>query len=231
MIAGRHGGEIDLVIGGDAPRRDGAAALARRLGGSRTERLALCRNTPLGEAHRISARYLLISTSTARRPPWADDPRPLRTRSARCGGGSGTCSRRTRWRSSTTTTCGRCAPPARRGLRPLARCGADEEERRLRRHAAAHQRRRRRLPWTRRSTPALYRLGALRRRAGGCSYDGGRTCEHVPFHLCLRRSGLRLGVAPYLVQGCAMGAAGKCAAVRVRVEGMGAWRGGGEGGR
>ena len=71
---------------------------------------------------------------------------------------------------------------------------------------------------------ALYRLGALRRRAGGCSYDGGRTCEHVPFHLCLRRSGLRLGVAPYLVQGCGDGAPRAVVGpprVRVLVEGDG----------
>ena len=53
-------------IGGDA-RRAATARLhfARRLGGSRTERLALCRNTLLGEAHRISARYFSCSTSTA----------------------------------------------------------------------------------------------------------------------------------------------------------------------
>ena len=39
-----------------------------------------------------------------------------------------------------------------------------------------------------------------------CAYDGSRTCEHVPFHTCLSRRGLRLGVAPFLVQGCGNGA-------------------------
>ena len=31
-------------------------------------------------------------------------------------------------------------------------------------------------------------------------------CEHVSFHLCLRAHGLRLGLAPYLVQSCGDGA-------------------------
>ena len=42
--------------------------------------------------------------------------------------------------------------------------------------------------------------------AAPCMYDGRATCEHVPFHACLRRRGLRLGVAPYLTQGCGNGA-------------------------
>ena len=42
--------------------------------------------------------------------------------------------------------------------------------------------------------------------AAPCMYDGSATCEHEPFHACLRRRGLRLGVAPYLTQGCGNGA-------------------------
>ena len=53
---------------------------------------------------------------------------------------------------------------------------------------------------------AVYSLSAVWGRAADCTYDGDRTCEHVPFHLCLRSRGLRIGVAPYLVQGCGDGA-------------------------
>ena len=67
-------------------------------------------------------------------------------------------------------------------------------------------------------------LGVKIRVGLGCAYDGGRTCEHVPFHLCLRRHGLRLGLAPYLAQGCGDGAPRAVVGpprVRVRVEGDG----------
>ncbi len=53
---------------------------------------------------------------------------------------------------------------------------------------------------------AVYSLLALWERAPDCTYDGDLTCEHVPFHLCLRSRGLSIGVAPYLVQGCGDGA-------------------------
>ena len=52
---------------------------------------------------------------------------------------------------------------------------------------------------------AVYRLDTIRLRAAACSYDGAATCEHVAFHLCLRAHGLRLGLAPYLVQSCGDG--------------------------
>lgn len=54
----------------------------------------------------------------------------------------------------------------------------------------------------------IYRLDSLRRareqQSGSCRYGGAwlTTCEHVDFHACLRRAGLRLGIAPSLVQGC-----------------------------
>ncbi len=48
-----------------------------------------------------------------------------------------------------------------------------------------------------------YSLEAV--RASGCRYETNsflRTCEHVGFHACLRRHGLKIGIAPMLVQGC-----------------------------
>jgi hypothetical protein len=54
----------------------------------------------------------------------------------------------------------------------------------------------------------LYRMGALLggpSNASGCRYRGTRNsmnCEHVPYHLCLRKHGLRLGVLPSLVASC-----------------------------
>lgn len=67
---------------------------------------------------------------------------------------------------------------------------------------------------------ALYSVAALRGQAPRCRYDGERTCEHVSFHLCLRERGLRIGIAPFLIQGCGDGAP-RCAvgppATRVRV--------------
>ena len=50
---------------------------------------------------------------------------------------------------------------------------------------------------------AVYSMSALRH--AGCSYELSSklaTCEHVGFHMCLRRRGLRLGIDPSLVQGC-----------------------------
>ena len=49
---------------------------------------------------------------------------------------------------------------------------------------------------------AIYRTAAL--QSARCTYGGPfiSTCEHVVFHQCLRRQGLRLGIAPSLVQGC-----------------------------
>ena len=52
---------------------------------------------------------------------------------------------------------------------------------------------------------AIYSVAGLR-SAPGCVYDGGHTCEHVGFHLCLRRHGLQIGIAPFLLQGCGDGA-------------------------
>ena len=52
---------------------------------------------------------------------------------------------------------------------------------------------------------AIYSTSALR-YASRCSYAGTRTCEHVAFHSCLRRYGLRIGIAPFLIQGCGDGA-------------------------
>jgi len=215
-------------IGGDA-RRAATARLhfARRLGGSRTERLALCRNTLLGEAHRISARYLLmLDLDCKRRPPWADDPRPLRMALGAL--------RRREWDVLAANSMAELDYYDLWALRSAELgadydCWRDRVEMKRRGDCDATQLR------INASAPpfavdsafnglALYRLGALRRRAGGCSYDGGRTCEHVPFHLCLRRSGLRLGVAPYLVQGCGDGAPRAVVGpprVRVRVEGDG----------
>ena len=51
---------------------------------------------------------------------------------------------------------------------------------------------------------AIYSLRALVKVP--CEYNGTDICEHVPFHLCLRQHGLRIGIAPALVQGCGWGA-------------------------
>ena len=61
---------------------------------------------------------------------------------------------------------------------------------------------------------AVYRLATVAHGGAGrgtdgsgvCLYDGSVTCEHVAFHKCLHGQGLRLAVAPYLVQGCGNGA-------------------------
>ena len=50
-------------------------------------------------------------------------------------------------------------------------------------------------------------MAALRppSNASQCHYRGSRNsmnCEHVPYHLCLRKHGLRLGVLPSLVAQC-----------------------------
>ena len=49
---------------------------------------------------------------------------------------------------------------------------------------------------------AIYHTASL--LAAQCNYGGAliRICEHVGFHLCLRRKGLRIGIAPFLVDGC-----------------------------
>lgn len=52
---------------------------------------------------------------------------------------------------------------------------------------------------------AVYRLGDLQ-QAPLCAYDGTSTCEHVAFHRCLRSYGMRIAIAPYLEQGCGDGA-------------------------
>ena len=75
---------------------------------------------------------------------------------------------------------------------------------------------------------AVYSLAAIWSRAAECSYDGELTCEHVAFHSCLLSKGLRIGIAPYLVQGCGDGAPRHEVgppAVRVRVHANGStWR-------
>jgi hypothetical protein len=53
----------------------------------------------------------------------------------------------------------------------------------------------------------LYRMAALHppANASQCRYHGSRNsliCEHVPFNLCLRSHGLRVGVLPSLVADC-----------------------------
>ena len=57
----------------------------------------------------------------------------------------------------------------------------------------------------------LFRVGALRGSdAAQCRYRGSRNslvCEHVPFHHCLHKLGLRLGVLPSLVAECGVGPA------------------------
>ena len=55
----------------------------------------------------------------------------------------------------------------------------------------------------------VYSLAALGHSQ--CRYDG-TTCEHVGFHLCLRRHGLKLAIAPSLVHGCKweLAACGAC---------------------
>ena len=83
---------------------------------------------------------------------------------------------------------------------------------------------------------ALYRLDALRKRgAASCRYDGmghacpcrlggsgcrcGRwpRCEHVAFHECLRRHGLRLAILPSLATHYYAASMAPSASLRVRV--------------
>jgi hypothetical protein len=51
---------------------------------------------------------------------------------------------------------------------------------------------------------ALYNLGHIASTAGAsnCSFEGAWHCEHVAFQQCLGTYGLRVGLAPSLVQGC-----------------------------
>eukprot|EP00965_Chrysotila_dentata_P083035 2739576-Pleurochrysis_carterae.AAC.1 len=53
---------------------------------------------------------------------------------------------------------------------------------------------------------SVYRFSKLTRASRRCMYDGSATCEHVAFHACLRRDGLRIAIAPFLEQGCGNGA-------------------------
>ena len=55
------------------------------------------------------------------------------------------------------------------------------------------------------STASPLPLAALWSRYAECSYDGELTCEHVAFH-CACSPRVRIGIAPYLVQGCGDGA-------------------------
>ena len=68
---------------------------------------------------------------------------------------------------------------------------------------------------------AIYSVAAMRHHVPQCLYKGEHTCEHVSFHLCLRKRGLQIGIAPFLIQGCGEGAP-RCAVgpplTRVRVE-------------
>ena len=62
---------------------------------------------------------------------------------------------------------------------------------------------------------ALYGLRAV--GATGCAYSGRDAehdraiCEHVPFHLCLGRHGLRQAIVPWMISGCGWEVA-KCSA-------------------
>ena len=77
---------------------------------------------------------------------------------------------------------------------------------------------------------AIYSVAALRR--SGCNYGFDpqmRSCEHVPFHTCLRRRGLRLGIDPSLLVGCGAehghSELPKTIHVAVRGNGSISWRG------
>ena len=66
----------------------------------------------------------------------------------------------------------------------------------------------------------VYDLRQMRRAgADECRYRGSRNsmnCEHVPFHLCLRRKGLAVGIDPGMVVGCGAARLGPAWRVRSR---------------
>ena len=52
----------------------------------------------------------------------------------------------------------------------------------------------------------VYRVPALRAAlSAGCAYRGTRNsyqCEHVPFHLCMRKLGMAIGILPAATADC-----------------------------
>ena len=195
---------------------------------SRTQRLALCRNTLVSEARRLPPHGVFVSIDLDCHAPHA--PTVMSALSSTVGQwGSGVVGR---WDVLTANT----LPPAyyydRWALRSSTLgidydCWFNRTQRAARGSCPDYA-----ITIDTAAAPfavdsafnglGLYRASALR-AAADCRYRGTKNsylCEHVPFHLCLRSHQLSIGVLPSLTVSCGATTMGKDRAQRRRVRYM-----------